>query len=147
MLSAALAAHLAALGLARWAGTGPADAPPVCVEELPDTPDAVIGVITRPGLPPDPVGGWAWPEVQVIVRHPGDTTGRARPGLTLARRILAALHGTTRLTWAAGTPDEVWVLTCTAQSSEPVALGPDVAGRRRWSVTYELEIQATGSPG
>lgn len=143
MISAALATHLAALGLARWAGSGPDGALPAFVEDLPDQPDAALCVVTRPSFPPPDLTGYGLPEVQVIVRHGQSATDRNRRGYELADAVRVALDGTSETTWAAGGADEIEVLTCTASSSSPVPLGPDQAGRPRWSISFQLEAPIT----
>lgn len=140
MLSAACARKLATLGLARYLGTGPAGALPGYVEDMPPAPDAALCVYGLPGFAPnEPTIAYVTPEVQVIVRHPGDDTGQARPGWTLAEQVRRALHGTGRQVWAAGSVDELHVLWCNANSSAPVSLGPDDDHRPRWSVSFQLE--------
>lgn len=145
MHSAALAHHLAALGLVRWPPTAAGTAPQCYVEELPDDPGFAVGVFTRPSFPAPDLSGYELPELQVVVRHPADNPdGRHRPGWTLAEQIRTALHRNETYepsTWAAGTDDALDVLWCTASSSAPVALGPDQAGRPRWSVILQIEAR------
>lgn len=147
MHSAALAHHLATLGLVRWPPTAAGTAVPCYVEELPDSPDLAVAVITRPSFPAADLSGYELPELQVVVRHSVDNeAGRHRPGWTLAEQIRTALHRNEihePSTWAAGTEDELHVLTCTASSSAPVSLGPDQAGRPRWSNNFQLEAIPT----
>lgn len=136
MLSAAFARHLAGLGLCRYEGIGPV-APVAYLENMPSTPDRLICIYNRPGPAPDRVDPWEYPQVQVLAR---DAPGPSRPTQDLLTAIAQAVHGTTNLSWAAGTVDEVWVTSCDKATSGLVNLGPDQSGRPVWSITFQTEL-------
>lgn len=132
MLTAALAAHLDAIGLGVY---GSADSN-VFLETMPGTPEAAVGIYAQPGRK---VGRFRRPGVQIIVRGNG-TGGRARSGYELAQQILVALDGTSHLTWGNGTDDEVRVAWCEALQAQPLSLGDDDNGSPRWSVRFDVEL-------
>lgn len=140
VLSAALATHLATLGLVRYPPTSPGTALPAYVENMPDQPDNAVGVYTRPGPPPDSADPWSYPKGQLVVRT---EAGPSRTGIEFIEQIVAALHGTRNVVWAPSTPDELFVTSCDANESGIVPLGPDQAGRPRWSITCNLEVMTT----
>lgn len=140
MISAAVARELAALGFVDYGGVGSTGVP--CgLEDMPDTPDIAVAVITRSSFPRE-YQNWQYarPEFQVVVRHPGVQGARSRPGYSLCERILWALDGDRDQVWAASTVDEVAVYQCLANASAPLPLGPDVKQRPRWSVSFQLEV-------
>ena len=137
MLSKALALHLASLGLVRYDETGPIDAPPCYVENMPDTPDFAVCVYSRAGFPSTDLSGYESPELQVAVRG---ALGPAGPAHTLAEQIRRANRQTSRVTWAPGTDHAAPLLTCDANEPHPVPLGADVKGRLKWSVSFQLHL-------
>lgn len=141
MKAAALARHLAELGLGTYEGAGAG--PPVFLCDatgMPDKPDIAIGIFTLPSFPrSEPTIPYELPELQVQVRHPGFDGARSRPGSELTDSIRRALDGTDNTVWAASTEDELSVLWCIANSSGPIPLGPDITGRPRWSVSFQIE--------
>lgn len=145
VITAALAQHLASLGLVVFPPDPAADAPSAYVEDMPDQPDNAVGVFSRAGFPSPDLSGYEFPEVQVIVRIPRDTAARA--GRSLAEQIRRALSRTTGASdnqvWGLSTQDEVEILTCEAGEPSPLPLGPDPSGRPRWSTTYQLETLTT----
>lgn len=139
MLSKALALHLAGLGHGRYDQTGPTGAtvPAGFVVDMPDAPDLAWCVVNRPGFAAHDLSGYELPELQVIYRTSKAAGHQA--GYDGAEAIRRALQHTSRITWAAGTEHEQYVLWCEANETEPVHLGPDESGRPRWSVSFQLE--------
>ena len=141
MLTAALARHLHASGLAQYDPDDPDD-PDVettaFLEDLPAQPAAALGIYATGGNAPSGAVGMRRPGVQVIVR--GDRhNGRARSGYEVAEAILEALDGSGHVVWGAGTPDAVRVAWCLAKQSAPINLGDDANGSPRWSVRFDVE--------
>lgn len=137
MLPKALALHLAGLNLVSYDGSGPTGVPPCFVESMPDDPDFAVCVYSRTGFPSQDLSGYESPELQVIVRG---AVGPSEPAQVLAERIRRANRQTSRITWAPGTAHEAPLLTCDANESRPVPLGPDGRGRLRWSVSFQLHL-------
>lgn len=136
MLVKACALHLATLGLLRYDGTGPTGEVPAHVVHMPSSPDHAIGVLPRAGFPGNDLSGYAWPEIQIVVRTPngaGWDLGHAK-----AAAIQAALNNTAHVVWAAGTPHAQQILSCDTNEPEPFWLGPDENGRPRWSVSFQI---------
>lgn len=137
MLPKALALHLASLGHGRYDQTGPVGAPTAFVVNLPDKPDLAWCVYPRAGFPAQDLTGYERPELQVIVRTP---EGSHQAGYDRAEAIRLALQHTSHVVWAASTEHEQYVLTCEANEPAPIPLGPDAAGRPRWSVSVQTEV-------
>ena len=141
MLSKAFALHLASLDLVRYDETGPTGAPPCYVETMPDgasTPDYAVCVYSRNGFPSRDLSGYETPELQVVYRTAANAGHQA--GYDGAEAIRRVLNRTANVAWAAGTPHEQYVLTCDTNEPEPVYLGPDAAGRPRWSLSVQTEL-------
>lgn len=139
MLLKALALHLAGLGHGRFDQTGPVDAPPAFVVDMPDGPDKDLCwcVYPRAGFRAQDLSGYETPELQVIYRTPAKAGHQT--GWDGAERIRRALQHTSNTVWAADTEHEQEVLWCQANEPAPVHLGLDAASRRRWSVSFQLE--------
>ena len=75
------------------------------------------------------------PVVQVLVRG-----GKRTPmgGYERARAIYDALHCLDGVLLDDGGDDEVFVIGCTAQQSDPIPLGPDALERPEWSLNFQL---------
>ena len=138
MLLKALALHLAGLGHGRYDQTGPVDAPEAFVVDMPGSPDLCWCVYPRAGFPAKDLSGYETPELQVIYRTAANAGHQT--GYDAVEAIRRDLQHTARTVWAAGTEHETYVLTCEANEPAPVHLGLDAANRRRWSVSFQLEI-------
>ena len=66
----------------------------------------------------------------------------AEGGYALARSIYDALHCLDGVTLDGGGPDEVHVIGCTAQQSDPIPLGPDALERPEWSLNFQLRTHS-----
>lgn len=141
VIAAALARQIAALGLGTYEGVG--TGAPIALGDgngMPPNPNAHWAVYTLPSFPrAEPTIDYETPEVQAVYRTAADASPLARPGAEMVDRLRRALDGTDNTRWAESTVDEVDVLTCNANSSSPVPLGPDSLGRPRWSVSFQLE--------
>ncbi|WP_285610548.1 minor capsid protein [Actinokineospora globicatena] len=134
MLSQACCLHLQTLGFGITAPGVPGL--PAYAEELPDQPDAAIGVFTLPGPAQADLSGYVTPTVQIVVRsHAGD---RQTP-VEVAQAIRAALDGTDTVTWAPGTAHAVDLLTVDSLTSHPTNRGVDPRDRPLWSVELRTE--------
>lgn len=103
------------------------------VDWMPDSPDVAVAVMAQPATPnltklPGDSG-----QVQVLIRHT-DPDGLSR----LATSIFDALACLPAQILAAGTPDEVQLIGCTATTSGPI--GRDEAGRPEWSLDVSLRF-------
>lgn len=141
VIAAALARHIAELGLGAYEGAG-AGAPVFLGDGngMPPSPNTCWTVYTLPSFPrAEPTIDYETPEVQAVYRTAADASPLSRPGAEMVDRLRRALDGTVNTQWAASTVDETDVLTCNANASAPIPLGPDQLGRPRWSVSFALE--------
>jgi hypothetical protein len=142
VITAAFLRYLTAQGLVTYGE----DNPDAFLEDMPDTPVAVVVAFARPGgAETDGGNGYDEPGVQILVRGDPDdpgTPGRARSGYGRASAIRAALHGLHSVTLAEGTEDEVWLVQCLATQSQPINLGDDPDDRPRWSIDFRTEVYA-----
>ena len=129
MITAELAQYIHDQGYGVWDPTGPNGN--IFVENMPDTADNAIALISSGGSPPDVGGLVSRPTIQVLVR--GNRS--ADETFTLAAAILAQLHGhhDTRLV-VGGTR----IMLCRARQSEPIFLGRDANGRFDYSINFQL---------
>jgi hypothetical protein len=108
------------------------------LESLPPAPVDAVGVFTLPRAGDD-LERWGRAGFQLIVRSEGGS-GDARAGYDRASDLRAILHGLRHETLAPGTPDELRVVSCVAETRTPVGLGRDAEQRHRWSVSFDLQI-------
>lgn len=103
------------------------------VDWMPDTPDVAVSVMTQPATPNLTKLPGDTAQVQVLVRHtdPIDLAD-------MAAAIFDALACLPAQILAAGTPDEVQLIGCTATTSGPI--GRDEAGRPEWSLDASLRF-------
>ena len=136
MHTAAAARYLAALGLVDFG-----DNSATCfLEQAPAEPVDCVTIVSQPGVESDAGSTYDAPEMQILVRSSG-SGGEARDGYEWAAEIRDALHGLSHVTFGAGTPDELRVISCHAKTSAPLSLGKDSAGHHRWSVAYRLDVR------
>ena len=125
-----LDAQVAGITLSSTAGAGN-----IFLARMPDTPDEAVAVMPQPGLPALDKTPTDQPVVQVLVRG-----GKPTPmgGYARARAIYDALHCLDGVLLDDGGDDEVFVIGCTAQQSDPIPLGPDALERPEWSLNFQL---------
>ncbi len=137
MLAAALCVHLAETidGLTY---TGSQNTGNVFFGNEPAAPNKAVTVFGRPGTPEQSFNlPAADPHAQIIVR--GEQYAH-RAGWELALAIHGALDHLDGVVLAEGTPDEVYVVGCTAQQSAPIELGRDANARPRFSLNFALSV-------
>ena len=96
------------------------------------TPDPAVAIYGRPGLPTDSAkmpGGR--PGFQVKVRGPRDDL---RTGHDLAWAIYSELDQLDAVTLDEGGVDEVYIVGCDMQQSEPTPIGRDDNERPEWTL-------------
>lgn len=141
--SAALAVHLAGLGLVKYPPDGPGSLPPVYLENAPDRGGRFVLIVTRPSPPPDKVSAWAFPLLGIVGF---DDPGPSLPVRALVKSCVDAVHGTFNTVWAPLDPDHrLHVTECVATSSEPLPLAADARGRQRWTQNVQLETNTDPS--
>ena len=106
----------------------------VFFSRTPEVPDELVYVNTIGGVRPDPKLPYRTGTVQFIVR--GDRID-ARPSYDLASEILSNLHGL----WNETLPEGTYLVSCLAQTGEPVSMGRDDNDRYEWSITFDAEVQ------
>lgn len=137
MIAVAIARHLEQAGIVNFDEAGPAG--DTFLGHMPSQPDAAVMIQPSGGDPASGTLGYDAPVVQVIVRGAGYDQ---RLPYQRARAIYAALHGLHHVTLDPGGPDEVFVVGCLAQQSDPVPLGPDDNERQEFSLNFALETRA-----
>jgi hypothetical protein len=143
VLTAALAIHLASLGLVKYPPIGAGSGVPCYIEVQPSTPDTCVTILSRAGFPSPDLSGYETPELQAIVR--ASAADGPNIGQRLAERIRRAIArepGTALYpaAWAYGTAEQASVLRADAITPSPLALGADPTGRLRWSVSWQIEV-------
>lgn len=136
VLVKACAFQLASLGHVRYSGLNPSSEWPAHVVDMPPTPDQQVGILPRAGFPDNDLSGYAYPELQIVVRTPSGTGWDL--GYNKAKAIQSVLNNTGNLVWAADTQYAQHILTCDANEPEPFWLGPDTNDRPRWSVSFQI---------
>jgi hypothetical protein len=105
------------------------------LDDLPSVPAAAVGVYGRGGLPADAGLGYDEPSVQVVVRG---ASADPRPPHARARAIYDALHGLHHHALPGGT----FLVSCAADQSDPVRIGPDTDGRHQYGLNFTLDVRA-----
>lgn len=141
--SAALATHLAGLGLVRYPPDSPGSAPPAYLENAPDRGGRFVLIVTRPSPAPDKASAWAYPLLGIVGF---DEPGSSLPVRELVASCVDAVHGTNNVVWAPLDPvHRLHVTECAATSSEPLPLPADARGRQRWTQNVQLETNTDPS--
>lgn len=137
MIAAAFAKHLdAQLAALTFSETG--NGGNVFLNYEPPSPDVAVTISGRPGIAEDSFdlpGGQ--PGLHVLVRGAAHTE---RATHELARSIYSSLDHLDGVTLDDGGTDEVFVVGCTAQQSEPIPLGRDDNQRPRYSLNFLARI-------
>lgn len=134
MIAVAVAKHIDAnvTGVTRSTTAGAGN---LFLGRMPDQPDEAVAVMPQPGRPQYDRSPTDLPNVQVIVRGAKRTP---MSGYERARAIYDALNCLDGVTLDPGGDDEVFLIGCTAQQSDPIPLGPDALERPEWSINFAL---------
>lgn len=141
MLTAALAQHLASLGLVKYPPNGPGSGVPCYTDTGPASNVDHVVIYDRAGFPDLTLSANETPELQVIARRATEGSSRACKNLLeqIRRAVIRPYCDYTRpAVWAEGTDDEVRVIRADPNDSGPVPLGPDQIGRLGWSTSFQL---------
>lgn len=141
MIIAAVAKHLASLNLVTYGQAG-AD----CFLEPPHglvgTPVDIVALFGHGGgqarLDDIGVAGFS---IQLRSSDP-DGVGRARAGHDRIMGIKNALHGLTGTVLDPGGPDEVTLISCLANTDDPVQLATDEEDFPRWGLSFRVQYHA-----
>lgn len=143
VLTAALAAHLASLGLVKYPPNAAGTGMPCYTDTGPTSDVDHVVIFDRAGFPDLDESYHETPELQVIARRSTDGSSRAcKDRLKTIRRAICAPYCdyTFPVVWAPDTDDEVKVIRAGSNDAGPIPLGPDQIGRLGWSISFQLLV-------
>ena len=105
---------------------------------MPDEPAVAVmldgGAGGRPQLTKRPTD---LPDVHIIIRGDRHTSDDA-----LAQAVYSELQCLDHTELATGTADELYLIGCTAEQSDPISMGRDARGRPEWSLNFNARVRA-----
>ncbi|MCK9570376.1 minor capsid protein [Candidatus Pacearchaeota archaeon] len=131
MLIAEVAQYLADNNLGSFQENGVSGS--IFLECIPETPDEVIGIYSRPGIRGDLSTTQDVRGFQLIVRG----TQNPKSALELAQSLNDLLHGFKNGRFREG---GFWIVACLANQSGPAHIGRDQNGRHEYSLNFTVHL-------
>jgi hypothetical protein len=105
----------------------------IFIDDLPESPDTAVAVLASTGIAYEPDSKLPYDPfyVQIVVR----STSNPDWALDVWEGVYSALHGLRNFTL----PDGTYVVFAIASGGSPIRLGPDAAGRYRYSMNLRGE--------